>query len=383
MDGSGGRRALAAALLLQFAFGLTYVWGALVPYVQLSTDWSAWMIGAVWSAVPLGFGTGMIGAGRLADTHPARMLCGGAVALMIIGFSIAFALPSWPTLTVCYAGIGLGAGAALALAGSVAAGTHYYPEYPGTVGGALTGMYALSPLILIPVVTHLAAARGWLDALRMAGVGVIVLGLFSVFLMPPVPRPEARRGSRMIAPQGTPLLETRAWIGFVFEVLAVVPGAAAIVDLGVYARDLDIPLSLAAGAITVVGVGNGLGRIGAGRAADLFGVRRVMAAILACDLAAMFALWQAGGAGLVFAAAVFAGIGLGGPAGIAPRLAAGTAPQAPHSALGILIAGYSTGSFGGPLLLAAAGVDRSGWLALAACPLAALGMLSTRTAWRT
>src|SRR5258708_18841099 len=57
--GSGGRwsaRVLAGALVLQFSFGLVYVWGAMAPYVRAHDHWPPLLIGAVWSAGPAGYG---------------------------------------------------------------------------------------------------------------------------------------------------------------------------------------------------------------------------------------------------------------------------------------------------------------------------------------
>jgi hypothetical protein len=80
----------------------------------------------------------------------------------------------------------------------------------------------------------------------------------------------------------------------------------------------------------------------------------------------------------VLVAAVAAGIGFGGPAGVLSRLAAAGAPDAPHSASGLLFAGFTAGAFGGPLLGAAAGGGSRSWLLLGGVAAAGLLVLAIR-----
>src|ERR1700737_2629152 len=60
-------RVIVAGVVLQFSFGLVYVWGALAPLVRVQDGWAPVLIGAVWSAGPVGYGSGIVLAGRLAD----------------------------------------------------------------------------------------------------------------------------------------------------------------------------------------------------------------------------------------------------------------------------------------------------------------------------
>ena len=49
---------LAAGLALQMAFGLVFAWGEVAPYVRAVDHWPPWLLGAVFSGTPLGYGTG-------------------------------------------------------------------------------------------------------------------------------------------------------------------------------------------------------------------------------------------------------------------------------------------------------------------------------------
>src|SRR5207249_5729035 len=78
-------RVLFSILTLQFAFGFIYAWGSVVPEVHLQDHWVPLLTSAVFSAGPLGYGTGMMISGRLAERYPPRLLCWAGVGLMLIG----------------------------------------------------------------------------------------------------------------------------------------------------------------------------------------------------------------------------------------------------------------------------------------------------------
>jgi MFS family permease len=165
---------IVAGAVLQFSFGLVYVWGALAPLVRVQDRWAPVLIGAVWSAGPVGYGGGMVLGGRLADRLPPRRICWAAVALMAGGLGVALVVPRAWSFVLFYSALGLGAGGATALVGALAAGTSVLPARVGVVGGALTASYALAALVQVPVVTALAAHLGWVDALRLAGSALIL-----------------------------------------------------------------------------------------------------------------------------------------------------------------------------------------------------------------
>jgi len=79
-------RILLGALPLQFAFGVVYSWGALAPFVERDQHWPALLISAVFSATPVGYGTGIVVGGRLADRLPPRRLCWAGLVLLAAWF---------------------------------------------------------------------------------------------------------------------------------------------------------------------------------------------------------------------------------------------------------------------------------------------------------
>jgi predicted MFS family arabinose efflux permease len=370
----GGRprpaRIFAAALPLQFAFGLVYSWGAVAPFVERELHWPPVLVAAVFSATPVGYGTGIVFGGRLADRLPPRRLCWTGVGLLAAGATVALAAPSGPTFIVCYSLLGLGLGGGIALAGSVAAGRYALPGRAGTVGGVVTGAYAIAAPIQVPVVSILSAALGWLPALRLMATVMIALAATTLALMPSIPAPGAHveTGHPRVAEVA---FRPRVWTGFLLEVCATPLGAYAFVAAATYARSLGATVVVATVAITAVAVGNAVGRIAGGAASDRLGVDVVVLGVLVLDIVA--ALLFLAGQPLVPEAALLAGVGFGVPAGVISRLAEDAAPDAPNTAFGLVFTGFAVGAGSGSLLGAALG-GRLAWPALATLALAGLAL---------
>jgi MFS transporter, OFA family, oxalate/formate antiporter len=372
-------RVVIPAIILQFAFGMVYVWGAVAPYVRLQDHWSPLLISAVFSAGPFGYGTGILIGGRLADHYPPRRLCWAGVALMVIGFTIAFLIPNGITLVIFYSAIALGLGGSLTLAGALAAGTYTLPTRVGFIGGALTGSYGLAAIIQVPIVSYLASTIGWLNALRIVGASMAALAVCMVVLMPPIPRPQRTQGGTGSIPLLKLVARELIWTGFLLEAVASPLGSYAFVAIASYVRDLPLALWIATIAVIAVATGNAIGRIVSGTASDRFGITPVFLVILTTNMLAAILLQFPVNAATVLFAALAAGISFGGPAGLLSRLASVSAPDAPNSTFGLLFVGYACGVFYGPFLGVAVGGNARSWLVLGSLAVIGLLLLGFRT----
>ncbi|HET9918210.1 MAG TPA: MFS transporter [Ktedonobacteraceae bacterium] len=374
-------RVVIPALIVQFAFGVSYTWGAVVPYVRAQDHWSPLVISAVFSGVSSGYGTGMIIGGWLADRYPPRLLCWIALGLLSLGYAIAFLFPSGFTFFTFYSFLALGIGGAIVLAGLLAAGASVLPRRIGTIGGALTGSYAFAAVILVPVVSQLAAAFGWINALRLLGSCMAVLAAAALLFIPPIPRPRYRehtRATRGASPLQL-LLRKPIWTALLLEITTAPLGAYAFVVLSNYARGLHFALWIATLSVSGAALGSALGRLSGGAASDRFGINRVFASIFAAVLLSAVLLLNPVNGFVILLAALIAGLGFGGGAGVLSRLAAGSAPDAPNSAFGLLFAGYAAGTFFGPILGAAVGGPPTAWFVLAGISVIGLLILVLRT----
>jgi OFA family oxalate/formate antiporter-like MFS transporter len=371
-------RILLSALPLHLAFGLMYSWGAVAPFIQRDLHWPSLLLSAVWSATPVGYGTGIVIGGRLADRFPPRRLCWTGLALLGVGGGVALAFPGGVTFFVLYSLLGLGFGGGLAMAGSIAAGRYAMPDRIGTASGLVTGTYAIAGTLQVPVASLLAGSIGWLPTLRGMAAAMVALGALTLAMMPAIPRP--RQPHEYGGSQPTPLVllrRPRLYTAILLELTATPLGAYAFVNAAGYARNLALTALVATAAISGVAVGNAVGRLAGGTASDFAGVDRVMQLMLLLNLLAAVLYFLHPGAPAVLLASVLAGIGLGAAAGVIGRLAEDAAADAPNAAFGLIFAGFAAGSGAGSLLGAAIG-GSAAWLALGVPAVAGLLVILLR-----
>lgn len=345
--------------------------------MRATEHWPDALIGAVFSATPLGYGAATVLGGRLADRFPPRRLTWAAVGLLVAGFAIAFVFPSPVTFVAAYSFLALGVGGGIALTGGLGAAAQVFPGRAGTLGGLLTGTYALGAVVQVPFFQYLAGSHSWLDALRIVGVVLAVMAVAAVLLMPSLPAP-AQAAAEDRTPLLAVLVRPRILAGFVVVAAATPLGAYAFVNAGLYILSLGLGPALAAAALVAAAAGNAGGRLGGGLLADVLGTNRVLIAIGICELVA--ALLVAGGWGPgILLGAFGCGLALGGAAGAMARMAADAAPDAPHSAFGLLFAGFALGAVAGPLAGAEIGRGRLPWLALGLLGILAVGAALVRS----
>jgi len=375
------RRVALATLPLQFAFGLSYTWGALAPYVRRDAHWSAVALGLGFAAVPIGYAAGIAVGGRLADRVPPRRLCWTGMGLLAGGLAAGLLVHTALVLIVLYAGIGLGVGGGIALAGALGAGAQAFPQRLGTISGALTGIYAGAAVVQAPIISRLAAQLSWVAALRLVGVTVWLLGAAALLLLPPLPRPERPRDRSPAA--GAVHSRYRVWSAILIQFSVAPLGSYATSHIALFAHDLALAAWVGAAGVATLAAGNGLGRLVGGVSSDRFGVDRVLLVIIAVDLLAALLLWQTVNTATLLVAASGLGLAFGGQVGLISRLAADGAPEAPHTAFGLLFAAFALGAFAGAVLGPLLGDGRRVWLLLAACTLVGLAMVMHRLTVRT
>jgi predicted MFS family arabinose efflux permease len=299
--------------------------------------------------------------------------------MLATGFAVAFGFPSGATFILFYAFLGLGLGGGLALVAGVASGSRVLPGRPGAVGGALTATYALGAVLQVPLVALLAGWLGWLNGLRLAGALLVTVAAAALALMPRLPRPAIAANAQRTS-LARIFSRRRVWTAYAIEVCLTPMGTFAFVNLLLYAHSHGLGTALGTAALITMALGNTAGRVAGGVLSDRTGVDTVFAAILGVNLVAAALLAWAPGQATLLPAALLAGLGLGGGAGVMSRAAAQAAPDAPGSAFGLIFAGYATGAFLGPLAGAALGLDSRAWLTLGLLPIAGLGLLALRRA---
>ena len=355
-------RVILATIFPQFAFGVSFAWIGLAPYVVRQSHWSLTVIEAVYALTPLSSAVTFLFSGLLATKLTPRRYCWLGVGALVLGQGVAFIFPNEFTFIVFYAVLALGVGYGLTLAASLAAIAQVFPKQLGTAGGALVGAYALATLAEVPITNSLAAASNWINALRIVGTTVTILAVLALTLMPALPRSKERPVKGIIP--FSLLKQHRIATAVLLEIVIVPLGSYALSQVGIYAQDLGLVAWVGTVAVLAASLGNLLARFLVGMASDYLSVNRMLLVLVILDAMAGILLWSTSTAAVLVIAAGVVGFSCGGLVGTVPRMAMDALPDAFNSILGLLYAAFALGGFIGPLLGSTLGNGSLAWLVL-------------------
>ncbi len=371
-------RVLIATLMPQFAFGLSYAWIGLAPYVEQQSRWSPVITGAIYALPLLSAAITLLWSPSLTARIPPRSLCWLGMGVFALGLAVAFVWPNEASFVIFYATLALGVGYGMNFAGDLVIVAHIFPRRMGTVSGMMTAAYALSAVAIVPAINALISGHAWFDALRIVGVSVTMLAIVALLFLPSLPlspQPSERKSIFQL------LRNPRLSAVVLVSVLVAPLGTYATSEVGVYAQSLHLLPALAAAAVVVVAAGTVLGRLCGGIFSDHFGADRVLLAVVALDAVAGIALWRAATAPLLLLAATVMGLTCGGLIGAVPRLAMDNEPCHYSAATGMLFASFSLGGFLGPNIGGALGGKTAAWLVLALLTTSGFVMLILHLTW--
>ena len=355
-------RVVLALFLPQFAFGVSFAWIGLAPYVVRQSHWSMTVIEAIYALTPLSSAVTFLFGGRLATKLTPRRFCWLGVGALVVGQGVAFIFPSQFTFIVFYAVLALGVGYGLTLAASLAVVAQIFPKHLGTVGGTLVAAYALATLVEVPMINSLAASSNWINALRIVGTTMTIVAVLALSVLPALPRSEEHPTTGIIP--FSLLKHHRIATAVLLEIVIVPLGSFALSQVGIYAQDLRLVAWVGTVAVLAASLGNLLGRLLVGFASDYLSVNYLLLVLVLLDAVAGIILWRTATAAVLVIAAGIVGFSCGGLGGMVPRMAADALPDAFNSILGLLFAAFALGGFIGPLLGSVLGNGPFAWLVL-------------------
>jgi len=353
---------LIATLVPQLAFGLSYAWISLAPYVEQQSRWSPVITGAIFALPLLSAAVTLLFSDALTARIPPRSLCWLGMGVFVLGLAVAFVWPNEANFVIFYATLALGVGYGVNFAGDLVVVAHFFPRRMGAVSGMMTAAYALSAVAIVPAINALISGHAWFGALRVVGVSVTMLAIVALLFLPSLPLSQQRSKRKSVFQL---LRHPRFSAVALVSVLVAPLGTYATSEVGVYAQSLHLLPALAASAVVIVAAGTVLGRLCGGIVSDHFGADRVLLAVVALDAVAGIALWRAATAPLLLGAATVMGLTCGGLIGAVPRLAMDNEPCHYSAATGMLFASFSLGGFLGPNIGGALGGTTAAWLVLA------------------
>lgn len=359
----GAARGWFALLLLapfQFIFGLIYSWGAIAPAIHLQSGWSHATLNLAFSLTPLALLPSVVFAGRQLARISPKTLLAAALVLFTAGGVIAIAWDSPLPFMLGYSIIALGVGAGLSTAACIALVARLYPARRGSLGGGLLALYGMSSTVSAPVFDSLNAQLGWRPALAVLLLGYAALGWLAWFRLPATsPAATGKESAARITLWHMFRHARLRWA--LIGVLAAAPlGSASFAAIGQLSRDLGFSASFAVAAVSLMALGNGLGRLGFGILADALGARFSRNAVLAINAVAgllLLTAWHGAGPQLFAVYPLLIGLSFGGMAGKLPALASHVVEQGhADSAFGLLFGTFALASFLGPLVGAVLGM---------------------------
>ncbi|TCK26242.1 MFS transporter [Pseudonocardia endophytica] len=261
------RRVLLGAMLLDLAVSPLFAWDVFTASLQRDLGAGPTALTSVFSVGLAAFTTGVLVGGRIADSiAPRRMalvaavgtvagLLGSAAAASVLVMVLAFGIVLGGTT-------GLGYATAVRVAGTFTTGR-------GLALGLVVSAYAIGTAILAPVAAALldGLGRSWTFVLLAAVLGILLV--VAAVLLPAeaatAPTVETGHDDRR-----TPRGQVAAlWLAFG---LGSAPALAAFARAGPLAGST----AAAAAAVTLLNVGNFVGRLVAGPASDRWGRRATL-----------------------------------------------------------------------------------------------------------
>jgi MFS transporter, OFA family, oxalate/formate antiporter len=262
------RRALTGAVLLDLAVSPLFAWDVFTESLQRDLGSGGAALTSVFSIGLVTFMVGVLVGGRAADSVSPRRLALVTAVGSVAGLLGSAVAPSVALMVLTFGVLlggftGLGYATAVRVAGTMQSGR-------GLALGLVVSAYAVGTAVLAPVAAALltAVGRGWTFVLLAVAIGAVLAA--AAVLVPsqaPEARPAQRSGSRARSRPSGPVVAL--WLVFG---LGSAPALAAFAHAGRLAGTAGA----VALAVTLLNVGNFVGRLAVGPLSDRVGRRAAL-----------------------------------------------------------------------------------------------------------
>jgi MFS transporter, OFA family, oxalate/formate antiporter len=306
---------VAGGLLMNLALGTLYAWSVFVAPLESRFGWKRADTSMVFTIAVIIFALSFVVAGRLQDRiGPLACSLAGSV-LVSLGFFLCAYTTSLTHLYLCFGVIG-GLGNGFGYATPIPVMAKWFPDKRGLAVGLAVGGYGAGSAIFGPLAQlKLIPAYGLSATFQILGAIFFVMTMAGALLLRNPPQGYAPKGwsptaaKRAASRDFTPgeMLRTRTfylmWAGYALGCSA---GLMVISQLVPFARSTGLQGAALATMTLVVGaIGNAAGRILSGWMSDRLGRINVLRTMIGISIAAMPALYAAGGNLALLYAAVF------------------------------------------------------------------------------
>jgi OFA family oxalate/formate antiporter-like MFS transporter len=315
-DGAIGRWwRVVGGLSMNLALGTLYGWSVFVAPLEARFGWKRADTSMVFTIAVIVFALSFVLAGRIQDKF-GPLPCSLAGGLLVsLGFWLCAYTTSLTYLYVCFGVIG-GLGNGFGYATPIPVMAKWFPDKRGLAVGLAVGGYGAGSAIFGPLAQLvLIPAYGLPATFQILGAAFFVMTMIGAALLrnpPPGYRPEgwkAATAAKTATVEFTPaeMLKTRSfylmWLAYALGCSA---GLMVISQLVPFAKSVGVQVASLSTMTLVAGAfGNASGRILSGWMSDRLGRINVLRVMIGISVAAMPALYAAGGSVSLLYAAVF------------------------------------------------------------------------------
>ncbi|MFA5246848.1 MAG: OFA family MFS transporter [Candidatus Micrarchaeia archaeon] len=297
-----GWTVVAGGVLINLMLGVTYTWSVFAGPLAQEYGWSQTEVQLAFSVMLAAFALSMIPAGMLIDRYGPRIVALAGGLLLAAGFIATGLFATTPLLLYITYGLLAGAGVGLAYGTPISAGMKWFEKGKGLVSGIIVFGFGFGSLLLAPVAKELIISQGIQQAFLMLGLVFAAVVSFGAMLLKNPEEYKPTVQAKGLAAFGI-LKKRDFWLLWVMFAFSSAAGLMVIGNLATFAKlsfssthgmDADSAFSLAALAVGVLAVFNGLGRIFAGWLSDRIGRPKTMLLAFGVQAIAVASIASAG-----------------------------------------------------------------------------------------
>ena len=322
---------VVASFLVTFvSFSIRYSFGIFSDALLEEFGWTGTLIfgASLFSTIVGGLST--IVMGRLSDRYGPKITFGVNGFLVGLGLVLSSQISALWQLYV-FSSLLIGVGMGIAFAPTMATTSRWFVERRGLALGIVASGIGIGTLVMSPVITYLISIYGWRSAYVIVGFIAWIILISAAFMLKSGPvendvlsRDKNRKEGGNLN-EGWGALEatkTRSfWLVLFSNSLWNLCLQMIMFHVYLYAkRDIGASSMVAAGVLSLIGVGSIFGRISVGAASDRIGTKRVWLFCLVCQTVMMFWLTEAKNVWMLYVFAPFFGFSYGGLVPLIPSI---------------------------------------------------------------
>ncbi len=321
--------ALAAGTAVMLINGVIYAWSIYSTPFGAAFGWTSAELGLCFTVMLGCFCLGGVLGGAVAERRGVGFSIPAGGALGCAGYLLCMLLGEgrlW-LLYAAFAAAGLGVG--MVYNGVISAVVPRFADKKGFASGVLLMGFGASTLVLGTLAAQLieSPAFGWRPTYAATGALILLSAVIGRFFVLPPEGGERREAAPRAGLSTVQMLRTaRFWVFFALALIGTGFGSGLIAHASYIFTEGGVPQQLAAVAVGLVSVMNGLGRIAFGALHDRFGFRVSLTAdallYIACGVTA--ALCVSGGVSVPLIAAMML---IGACYGAVPTISASVAQE--------------------------------------------------------